>query len=95
MDQTGISWARLPVTCPYVYTCFNTAMAAGWSNEETKALLGIWGAADVQSQLDRIVRNKMIATVLCDLPETLVSSLSTLSSQALSPGSILAVLLAN
>ena len=32
----------------------------GWSNEETGALLGIWGAADVQSQLDGVVRNKTI-----------------------------------
>ena len=46
-------------------------MAAGWSSDETKALLGIWGAADVQSQLDGIVRNKVIyqkvATALAEL----------------------------
>ena len=35
-------------------------MSAGWSTEETEALLGIWGAADVQEQLDGIVRNKTI-----------------------------------
>ena len=35
-------------------------MAAGWSTEETEALLGIWGAADVQEQMDGIVRNKTI-----------------------------------
>ena len=33
-------------------------MAAGWDFAEAKALLGIWGDADVQSQLDGIVRNK-------------------------------------
>ena len=33
---------------------------AGWTTEETKALLGIWGAADVQSKLDGVVTNKAI-----------------------------------
>ena len=32
-------------------------MASGWDTEETKALLGIWGTADVQSQLDGVKRN--------------------------------------
>ena len=27
-------------------------MATGWSAEETKALLGAWGATDVQSQFN-------------------------------------------
>ena len=39
------------------------AMAAtctGWSNDETKALLGIWGDSEVQSQLDGVVRNRTI-----------------------------------
>ena len=36
------------------------ATCAGWSNDETKALLGIWGASEVQSQLDRVVRNRTI-----------------------------------
>ena len=31
-------------------------MAAGWSTEETRTFLGIWGAA----QLDKIVRNQAI-----------------------------------
>ena len=35
-------------------------MAAGWDYAETKDLLGVWGDADVQSQLDGIVRNKAI-----------------------------------
>ena len=35
-------------------------MAAGWSTEETRTFLGIWGAADVQVQLDGIVRNQAI-----------------------------------
>ena len=29
----------------------------GWSTEETRTLLGFWGAADVQAQLDGLVRN--------------------------------------
>ena len=36
-------------------------MATGWSTEETRTLLGIWGAADVQAQMDGIVvRNQAI-----------------------------------
>ena len=35
-------------------------MAGEWTTAETRALLGVWGAADVQSQLDRVVRNKTI-----------------------------------
>ena len=29
-------------------------MSTGWSNEETIALLGVWGAAAVQSQQDDV-----------------------------------------
>ena len=36
------------------------ATCAGWSNDETKALLGIWGASEFQSQLDGVVRNRTI-----------------------------------
>ena len=35
-------------------------MAAGWSLEERKALVGIWGAGDVQGQLDGVSRNKSV-----------------------------------
>ena len=46
-------------------------MAAGWSTEETKALLGVWGDADIQTQLDGVARNRsiyqQIATALADL----------------------------
>ena len=34
-------------------------MVAGWSSDETKASLGIWGAADVQSQLDGIAYSRI------------------------------------
>ena len=35
-------------------------MAAGWSLEETKALIDIWGAAGLQSQLDGVARNRSV-----------------------------------
>ena len=35
-------------------------MVVEWTTAETQALLGVWGAANVQSQLDRVVRNKTI-----------------------------------
>ena len=35
-------------------------MAAGWSVEETKALVDIWGAHDVQAQLDGVARNRCV-----------------------------------
>ena len=35
-------------------------MASGWTSDETRALLGVWGEADVQSQLDGVSRNHVI-----------------------------------
>ena len=35
-------------------------MAAGWSEAETRALIAVWGEADVQGQLDSVKRNKGI-----------------------------------
>lgn len=47
------------------------ATSAIWTDEETRALVAIWGAADVQSQLDGVMRNKAIyqkiAAALADL----------------------------
>ena len=37
-------------------------MAAGWSAQETKMLVSIWGEADVQSQLDGVIRNCVSST---------------------------------
>ena len=31
-----------------------------WTLEETKALIAVWGQANVQSQLDSVVRNRTI-----------------------------------
>ena len=35
-------------------------MAAGWRVEETRALVSLWGQANVQSELDIVVRNRTI-----------------------------------
>ena len=35
-------------------------MAAGWSVEETRALVGVWGQAKVQEQLNGVMRNRAI-----------------------------------
>ena len=35
-------------------------MAAGWKPEETKALVAVWRAEDVQSQLDGVSHNRCI-----------------------------------
>ena len=57
----------------HVHSCVRSVsgtqlMAAGWDFAETNALLGIWGDANIQDQLNGIVRNKAIyrkvATVL-------------------------------
>ena len=31
-----------------------------WTEEDTRALVGVWGAEDVQNQLDVVARNKAI-----------------------------------
>ena len=33
-------------------------MAGSWNSEETKALIAIWGQENVQSQLERVHRNR-------------------------------------
>ena len=35
-------------------------MAGGWTNDATKALIGIWGESNVQNQLDNVKRNRDI-----------------------------------
>ena len=35
-------------------------MAAGWTTEITRALIAVWGQANVQNQLDGVVRNRTI-----------------------------------
>ena len=35
-------------------------MASGWTSEMTCSLVSVWGQANVQGELDRVVRNRMI-----------------------------------
>ena len=48
-----------------------SCIMAGWTTEETRALLGLWGTADVQAQLNVVSRKKvvyqMIATDMNEL----------------------------
>ena len=39
---------------------YSTSATALWTEEETRALVGVCGAEDVQSQLDGVARNKAI-----------------------------------
>ena len=48
------------VAYSHVCTRVNKEMAAEWTSEETKALIGIWGKEEVQNALDCVVRNKTI-----------------------------------
>ena len=41
----------------YVPSMSATAL---WTEEETRALVGVWGAEDVQSQLDEVTREEAI-----------------------------------
>ena len=41
----------------YVPSKTTTAL---WTEKETRALVGVWGAEDVQSQLDMVGRNEAI-----------------------------------
>lgn len=44
------------------HDCFfsSNGMAAGWTDQETKALISAWGEANVQEQLDNVKCNKDI-----------------------------------
>ena len=35
-------------------------MAAGWSSEDTRALVSVWSQTDVQAELDGVKRNRTI-----------------------------------
>lgn len=37
-----------------------SSMAGEWSTAATRALISVWGAADVQAQLDGVLRNRSI-----------------------------------
>ena len=68
MHFDGCTWhAPCPLTCA-TCTCKryiphakrNETMAARWSAEATRALLSMWGEQNIQSQVDWVVRNKVI-----------------------------------
>ena len=37
-----------------------SAMAAGWTAEETRALISVWSQTNVQNQLDGVTRNRIV-----------------------------------
>lgn len=41
-------------------------MSAGWSAEETKVLLGVWGAADVQGVSRNRTMHEKVAAAMAD-----------------------------
>ena len=58
-----MSWAvsgRITCFPPRLAKFAMAATCAGWSNVEKKALLGILGASEIQSQLDGVVQNRTI-----------------------------------
>ena len=44
-------------------------MAGAWRDEETRALVGVWGAASVQEQLDGVVRNRIVYEYVAKMVE--------------------------
>ena len=51
-----------------------------WTEEETRALVGVWGAEDVQSQLDGVARNKAIFEKIASLPSQTMGTIEHGSS---------------
>ena len=41
-----------------IETCSRGKIAAEWSEAETRALIAVWGEADIQGQLDSVKRKK-------------------------------------
>ena len=40
----------------YTCRCLSAVMASGWSTDETRALVSVWGEASVLSELDTVER---------------------------------------
>ena len=59
-ERRGQCRVELRVSPPHLAKFAMAATCAGSSVDETKALLGIWAASEVQSQLDGVVRNDTI-----------------------------------
>ena len=47
------------------------SVTALWTEEETRALVGVWGAEEVQSQLDGVARNKAIFEKIASSSQTM------------------------
>ena len=45
-------------------------MASGWTSDEVQALIEVWGAANVQNQLDGVQRNRPIFEKISKEPKT-------------------------
>ena len=56
------------------FHCSYNTMAAGWSAQETKMLVSIWGEADVQSQLDGVIRSCVSSTRAASFYASTISS---------------------
>ena len=73
MDSIGLRWrvATVKRVCKYIryqklreldprYQPLAQMAGSYWTIEETKALLGIWGAANLQAQLNVVCRKKVV-----------------------------------
>ena len=57
LDQNGMFVGE---ALYHVSDClYPTHIPACWSGDETRALLGVWGAANAQSKLDGVAQNKV------------------------------------
>ena len=41
-----------------------TNAMAGWTNNDNKALVSVWGQANVQKELDGVTRNRIIFMII-------------------------------
>ena len=57
LSNTSLNYAR--ALDPW-YEPLAQMAGSYWTNGETKAFLGIWGAANVQAQLNVVSRNKVV-----------------------------------
>ena len=52
--------AHVQLRKAYTWTRVDAVMASGWSADETRALVSVWGEASVQSELDTVARNRVV-----------------------------------
>ena len=50
----------LSMACLALALHAHTRMSSGWTTEETRVLVGVWGQANVQSELNGMARNRSI-----------------------------------